>query len=128
MTIEIRGIAGDRVLHAFVARQLRALAARLRLKPIEAEANFVDVNGPKGGVDIRCGLTVRLPRRPTLHAEHLAPTARLAFDGGLVALERQLARYGDRERELRRRPKKYFVAKALLEGRAPAVTKRRKAS
>jgi phosphoketolase len=107
----------------------QTLVARLGLQPLEAQAAFTDENGPKGGVDIRCGLTVKLPRRPMIHAEHVAETARLAYDGAAAALERSLARDRDRARALRRRPKKYFVAKKLREG-VPDVTRepRRRAS
>lgn len=128
MRIDIRGIPGDETLHRHVANTLRALVARLGLRPVEAQANFVDENGPKGGIDIRCGLTVKLPRRPAIHAEDVAATARLAFDAAGLALETRLSRDQDRARELRRRPKKYFVAKTLLEGGGPAEGRRRKAS
>ncbi|MGH7265200.1 MAG: HPF/RaiA family ribosome-associated protein [Candidatus Rokuibacteriota bacterium] len=129
MRIDIRGIAGDRTLQRHVTAELRTLASRLGLEPLEAQAAFADENGPRGGVDIRCGLTVKLPRRPMIHAEHVAETARLAYDGAAAALERSLARDRDRARELRRRPKKYFVAKTLREGRPDATREpRRRAS
>lgn len=128
MRIDIRGIASDQVLQDYVAGELRARVSRLGLRPLEAQASFTDENGPKGGMDIRCGLTVKLPRRSAVHTEDVAETARQAFDGAVVALERQLARDRERARELRRRPKKYFVAKTLLEGGGRPEGKRRKAS
>jgi hypothetical protein len=129
MRLDIRGIGGDRPLQRHVAAELQTLVARLGLQPLETQAAFTDENGPKGGVGIRCGLTVKLPRRPMIHAEHVAETARLAYDGAAAALERSLARDRDRARELRRRPKKYFVAKTLREG-VPGATRepRRRAS
>jgi hypothetical protein len=48
--------------------------------------------------------------------EHTAQTGRLAFDGAFAVLERQLERYRERDRDERRHPKKYFVAKRLLTG------------
>lgn len=92
-----------------------------------AQATFFDENGPKGGPAIRCALTVRLPYRPTVRVENVAETARLAFDGALAVLERQLERYRERDRDNRRRPKKYFVAKRLLmAGVAPERRPRRR--
>jgi hypothetical protein len=75
---------------------------------------FFDENGPKGGPAIRCALTVRVPYRPHVRAEDTAATSRVAFDGGLAKLGRELERYRDRDRESKRRPKKYFAAKRLL--------------
>jgi ribosome-associated translation inhibitor RaiA len=57
----------------------------------------------------------------------MAETPRLAFDGALKAFERRLERYRERDRDSRRRPKKYWVAKRLTEG-ASAPRTRRKAS
>jgi hypothetical protein len=58
--------------------------------------------------------------------EHSATTARLAFDGAHATLVRQLERYRERQRESRRRPKKYFVARRLLVGEAPAAAPARR--
>ena len=111
MTIDIRGM-DDRALCARVSRRVTAALGRLRVSPVAAQVVFFDDDGPKGGVATRCALTVRLPYRRALRVEHVAETPRLAFDGGFAVLERQLARF--RERERRRRPKKYYVAKRLL--------------
>ena len=119
MTIEIRGIGIDRALSARVSRQMDAALEPIQVKPVGAQVSFFDDNGPKGGLGIRCALTVRLPYRPTIRVEEIAETPRLAFHGALKTLERQLERYRERERDSRRRPKKYFVAKRLTEG-APA--------
>lgn len=114
MTVEIRGLSRDPALRARVARRLDAALKRLRLRPAEGRVTFSDQNGPKGGVAIRCALTVRLPYRPALRVEWTAETPRLAFDGVFPALERRLAHYRVRTRDLSRRPKKYYVAKRVL--------------
>ena len=116
MTIEIRGIGIDRALAARVSRLVGAALDLLKVKPVAAQATFFDDNGPKGGPAIRCALTVRLPYRPSIRVEDLAETPRLAFDGALKTLERQLERYRERDRDSRRHPKKYFVARRLTEG------------
>jgi len=81
---------------------------------VGVQALFHDENGPKGGIDIRCALTVRLPYRPSVRAEHLGENERQAFDEAFAVLDRQLARYAERFRDSRRRPKKYYAAKRLL--------------
>ena len=117
MTIHIRGIPNDLALRSRVAREMNA--ALLRVKPVAAQVAFFDENGPKGGIAIRCALTVRLPRWPILRLEQVGETARLAFDGGLAMLKRQIERHRERARDQRRRPKKYYAAKRLLGGEPP---------
>jgi ribosome-associated translation inhibitor RaiA len=85
----------------------------VQVKPLGAEVRFFDDNGPKGGRAIRCAVTVRLPYRPAVRVEEMAETARLAFDGAFATLERQLERYRERNRDSRRRPKKYYAARRL---------------
>jgi ribosome-associated translation inhibitor RaiA len=96
-----------------VQRRLDAVLHGLSMKPVVGTAVFVDDNGPRGG-GMRCALTLRLPHRPALRAEHTANTPRLAFDGACALLERQFEAYRERQRDRRRRPKKYYVAKWLL--------------
>jgi ribosome-associated translation inhibitor RaiA len=77
-------------------------------------------------------VTLELPRRPALHASAVADNPRLALDGALEALERELVSERKRRRDLARRPKKYFVAQQgfLPDGEAalpPARRRRRSA-
>jgi hypothetical protein len=79
-----------------------------------ARVTFSDVNGPKGGADIRCALLVSVPGRPPIRAEDVETTPRLAFDASYARVLRQFERALGRRREASRRPKKYFAAKRLL--------------
>ena len=114
MTIAIRGISVDQPLRAHVAQQLSAALGRLAVKPVTAQATFFDENGPKGGVALRCALTVRLPYRPHLRVEETATSPRLACDGSFAKLERELEQYRERDRESTRHQKKYYTAKRLM--------------
>jgi ribosome-associated translation inhibitor RaiA len=116
MAIEIRGIQKDRALSARVSTRVAAALASLRVTPVGAKITFFDDNGPKGGLAMRCALDVRVPYRPLIRVEEVAATTRLAFDGAFAHLERQLERYRERDRDIKRRPKKYFVATRLLTG------------
>lgn len=111
MKIEFLGGADGRAIRARVAARLKDVVEAVPIKATSTRATFTDENGPKGGNAMRCALEVRLPRRPVVHVEEVATTARLAFDGALAKLERQLGRLMDTTRELRRRPKKYYVAR-----------------
>jgi hypothetical protein len=114
MMIEIEGLGARSSLRAFMTRKIKTLFDGLTVTPITVRIGFVDENGPKGGVAIRCGINAQLPRRAAIHVEHRAATDRLAFDGALEALERRFERERGRQRAERRRPKKYFLAKRLL--------------
>jgi ribosome-associated translation inhibitor RaiA len=125
--IDIQGVERDRVLRSRVRKLLGEALATLTVEPVKARVTFFDDNGPKGGPAMRCAVEVRVPYRPAIHIEHIDTTNRLAFDGILAVLERQLERYRERDRENRRHPKKYFVAQRLLTGSvagAAAVSKR----
>lgn len=118
--IEVRGIPADRALYGRAVKQMHAALRPLAVTPVAAQVNFFDENGPKGGLAIRCAFTIRLPYRRAVRVEHVAATPRLAFDGGFAKLERQLEEYRERHRESQRYPKKYFVAKRLLEPWPPS--------
>lgn len=128
MTLEIDGLPGNPRFRSLIANKLDLAFEGHGVQPVAARVVFDDENGPKGGIGIRCGITVEIPRRPTLHVDHLADAQRTAFDGALEALERQVMRDRGRLREQRRRPKKYFAAKRLLESEAGAGRPRRRSA
>jgi ribosome-associated translation inhibitor RaiA len=123
--IDIRGIPDEHPLQAHVRRTMSAVLARVRPAPLGAQVRFVDDNGPKGGLDIRCAVTVRVPFRPSIRVEHMGETIRHAFDQALAVLGRQLERDEARSRDARRRPKKYYAAARLLAGRGAAARRAR---
>jgi hypothetical protein len=115
MKIEVTGLTGDAALRTRVVERMQHALGQLSVAPVSAHVGFFDENGPKGGVDTRCAVTVALPYHPGVRVEHLAETPRLAFDVTFEVLERQLHTYAERQRESRRRPKKYFAAKRLFQ-------------
>ena len=132
MTLVMEGIALGDPLRPLIRRRMTALTGRGRLRPTAARVAFSDENGPKGGIAIRCALTVDLPRRPATHAGGLGTTPRLALDAACAALEHELSRERRRRRDVARRPKKYFVAEQghLVDREAalPPVSRRRRRS
>ena len=122
-SIKITGLTRD-PLRGRATRLMTEALAKLAVAPVAGQASFFDDNGPKGGRAMRCALTVRLPFRPTIRVERSAVTPRLAFDAAFAVLERQLERYRERDRDSKRHPKKYFAARRVLAGEAPAPRKR----
>ncbi len=114
MKIRIEGDVGRRIPRGYVTTRMSRVLDRLPLAPVTAHVTFSDVNGPKGGADIRCAVLVELPHQPAIRVERAATTPRLAFDQSYDRVVRQLERSRDRWQESRRRPKKYYVAKRLL--------------
>lgn len=112
--IELRGVSLVRALGTRIERRLSRELGRIPARPVTARVTFVDDNGPKGGRAMRCALTVRVPRRPTIRVEHSAESPRLAFDRSFASLRRRLRAYRERSLERARHPKKYFVAKQLF--------------
>jgi hypothetical protein len=114
MTIEIEGLHPRSSLRRLITKKLAGALARLGVRPTAVKVKFNNDNGPKGGVAIRCGITVELPRHGAQHIEHRAETERVAFDGAHEALDRRIERERGRAVVSRRRPKKYYLAKRLL--------------
>lgn len=114
MNIDIELGPKDRVLLERMRERVEKAVSKLATPPVRVLINFEDVNGPKGGPDTRCGITLRVPGRRLLHVEDLATNAWLAFTGAADALDRSVHKQAEREATRRRRPKKYYVAKRLL--------------
>jgi ribosome-associated translation inhibitor RaiA len=126
--VEIHGLRRDTVLKRRIEAQMRDQLERIGLSPVSAQVMFVDDNGPKGGPALRCALTVRVPYRPAMRAEHAAENRRLAFDAAFEALARRLERYRERERDSRRHPKKYYAAKRAVEEQIAPPARRPRAA
>jgi len=84
-----------------------AIAPTLRARIVQ------HVNGPKGGLDVRCAIDVKIPRTAPLHAEETAVSDVNAFDLSEAAISRQIARQLERKQESGRHPKKYYAARRL---------------
>lgn len=126
LSIEMRGLRVYPRLHAHIVTRMTGVLAQRQIRAIRARVTFSDEDGPRGGVGIRCALTVRLPGRPTIRVEHQARTYRQAFEGAFETLKRQLKRTTRRQWQSQRHPKKRFVTERLLEARRHATTERRR--
>jgi putative sigma-54 modulation protein len=65
----------------------------------ELDIHLGDSNGPKGGVDKECRVTVRLPGLPSVHVDEAAETIHQAIDAARDRLEKVLKRQLERRRD-----------------------------
>lgn len=112
-TIEIAGLAIAPKLRARVVQQIRHVLGGVQTSPVHVRVGFTDVNGPKGGLDVRCTIDVKIPRTAPLHVEETAVSAINAFDLCEATIARQIARQLERRQESGRHPKKYYAARRL---------------
>jgi hypothetical protein len=113
-SIEIVGLHTGRALDARITRQLRRALIGVQSPPVRARVSFRDVNGPKGGLDVRCAIDVRIPRAAPLHAEQTAGDQITAFDQSAAAISRQIASRLERRQDRGRYPKKYYAARRAM--------------
>jgi len=95
---QCRGIPGkDDLLRHFERRAAFSLD-RFRHHIRRVRAKLWDDNGPRGGADKRCRLTLDLSRGPQLHVEAGDRDPRVAVDLALDRASRSLARSVERSR------------------------------
>jgi hypothetical protein len=111
--IRIQDNATGRIPRSHVLLRVKQLLRRLPARPLAVRVHFADDNGPKGGPDIRCRMLVSVPGAPSVSAESLATTARLAFDRVYERVRRQTEHPCRQWRASQRYPKKYYAAKRL---------------
>ena len=117
--VEVVGLPRPVAGRLRAAAQVAAALAAMQERVSSARLVFSDENGPKGGVAVRCAVTVALAGWGRVHVEDRATTPRLALNGALVRLERSLRRHREIDRVRSRRPKKYYAATRALEGPPP---------
>lgn len=118
--IEIVGIDRGEWPGLGLPRRVQAVLAPLKEGVRRCRVAFVDDNGPKGGVAMRCAIDVRIARRSEIHIEGRATSARLALHAALERLERRIGRTLGARRVASRHPKKYYAAARTLAAAPPA--------
>jgi ribosome-associated translation inhibitor RaiA len=111
---EIGGLRIPRALRTRIAQRLRRALAGVRTSPVHVRVIFGDVNGPKGGADVRCAIDVKIPQTAPLHAEQTSQRDVTALDRSAALISRQIRERIGRRQESARRPKKYYAARRLL--------------
>jgi ribosome-associated translation inhibitor RaiA len=114
LTLDISGLPIAPALRARITRRIQRALVGVQTSPIVVHVTFADVNGPKGGPDIRCAIDVRIPETTPLHAEELAARDVTAFDTAAAVITRRIGQRLLRRQQSSRRPKKYYAARHVL--------------
>ena len=111
--VDITGLEISATLRSRIAQRLRRALASVRTSPVHVRVAFTDVNGPKGGLDVRCAIDVRIPQTPALHVEETHERDVTAFDRAAAMIARRIKEQLGRRQESGRHPKKYYAARRL---------------
>jgi len=85
MLIRISGLRGRDQVRIEVVKQIRRLLERRGVSPRAVRVAFFDDDGPRGGVAIRCALTLTPLRGPRIRVEHTAhAVSSIAIGGGVT--------------------------------------------
>ncbi len=103
MKVLLRGVHLDltAALRAYVDEHLVSHIERYADdEASEIDISLVDTNGPKGGVDKECRVTVRMPGLSSVHVTEAADSLFAAIDAVRDRLENAIKRTLDRRREV----------------------------
>ena len=103
MKIEVRfrGLVSSPAMYELVVRRIHVHLSRFGRQLSGVFIRIGDINGPKGGVDKRCQVTVRGPRVGTTSLEDLSGDTASAIDMALERVARAVGRSVERTRSLR---------------------------
>ena len=105
MKVEVRfhGLEASEELRVHAARRVHQHLSRFGQQLSAVVVRIADVNGPKGGLDKRCQVTVRGPRLGTSTFEGLSGDPSSAVDAVVERVARAVGRALERVRSLRQR-------------------------
>ena len=89
-------------LREYVARRMKFAIGRFKEHIQWARIKVADVNGPRGGVDMRCVVQLRLRNRPDVVFAVTEPEARSAVDHAANRVAQVLARRMGRQKKISR--------------------------
>ena len=104
MKVEVRfhGLESSSALREHASRRIHFHLSRFGSEVTSVLVRIGDVNGPKGGVDKRCQVTVRGPRLGSATLDDLSGDAYAAVDGAVERIGRAVGRELERVRSDRR--------------------------
>lgn len=103
MRIESRGIELSEALRSYIEHRLRLSLRRFGDKLDRVMVRLKDVNGPRGGVDKRCRVSMRLGRHGKVRLEQTHADIYEAIRSASARLRNSISRRANRTKKPRRR-------------------------
>ena len=103
--VRFRGLDSSEALREHAARRILSHLSRFGREVTDVLVRVADVNGPKGGVDKQCQITVRGPRLGSAAVQEMSGDAYSAVDMATERLGRSVGRELERARDRRTRGK-----------------------
>ena len=98
-----KGFVAANGLRAHAVRRLHFALNRFAGRVTQVRVRLVDVNGPRGGVDIQCLIQVRVSGIGALVVKVMAADPDTAIDRGAERIHRLVVRHLDRQSKWRGR-------------------------
>src|SRR5688572_13285109 len=96
--IRVDGLSLDESDREYIRRRLGEKLGRHARSVERVSVRLRDINGPRGGVDVRCRIKVVVSGLPSVVVEQQAATFRPALTGALAGAERAVRRTLQRRR------------------------------
>jgi len=100
--VRLRGLESFQIVRDHAARRVLFHLSRFGKEVTLVLVRISDINGPKGGIDTRCQVTVRGPRFGSTTLHDLSGDAYSAIDMAVERIGRQVGREIDRVRNTKR--------------------------
>jgi len=114
--IHAHNVESSAQLREHTLKGVRAQLNRFATRIVSVAVRIVDVNGPRGGADKRCQITVQLRTRNPITTDDLNTNVFAAVDRALTRAARAVGREVDRLRASRRFPALGARARARRSG------------
>lgn len=104
INIQTQGLELTEALRDYTEKRLAYALSHAQQRIQRVQVRLIDVNGPRGGVDKRCQIDVRLKGLPSVVIEDTESDLYLAIDRAAERVARMLARRLDKHRRFATAP------------------------
>jgi putative sigma-54 modulation protein len=99
--VRSRQVDVDKEVRAHIERRLQFNIGRFSPRILRVTVRFVDLNGPRGGVDKECRIEIRLLPTGSIYVEDRDANLYAAFDRAADRVARSVARTVKRSRDFK---------------------------
>lgn len=96
--IQTQGLALTQAIQDYTEKRLAYALSHAQAHIQRVHVRLIDINGPRGGVDKRCQIDVRVKSMPAVVVEDVEDDLYLAIDRAVERIGRTLSRRLDKQR------------------------------